>query len=146
MGGIALLKKITFGYTVFLTLSRIILLILLWNSVTTVLPTTIFVLNFLMVLFGLYLLIKRLVYKTHLRELFIFLLLDAGVVIFSLIYVNWQIPLKLSLPEMLICGSVIQVLIDFVFAHYCFKNIRKQYRFLIHTVLKEDEKDETRGI
>ena len=99
-----------------------IIYILLKDS--TNLPTAVIVATLIMVMYGIFIGVKRLVASLRLKELLHFYIFQTLVIVFNLIFVAVTSPLQMSMTETLIIGTFLDLLINAVIIYGCTKQIR----------------------
>ena len=121
-----MLKKILYMLLFLTTLLRLASLILLLAGGRTHLPTPVIVLTSITVVYGVLLLLRRFLLSVYPRHFIHFFAFQSAVFLFNLIYVNRTVPLEIRPLEVLVTGTVLDILIGFAAIYYCVKNIRRK--------------------
>lgn len=109
------------------TTARLVDFIYLLAVRGTNLPFSVIVVTGAMILYGAFLLLKRLFGNVTLKQLMAFYLLQTGMILFNLAYVSITSPLRVSMPEIIAIGTFFDVLINCCVVYFCTKQLRSHY-------------------
>ena len=121
-----MLKTILYLLLALTTLLRFASLMLVLAGGDTHLPTPVVVLTSVTVVYGVLLLLRRFLLSVHPRHFVHFFAFQSAVFFFNLIYVSRTVPLEIRPLEVLITGTVLDILVGFVAIYYCLKNMRRK--------------------
>lgn len=121
------LKTIALIYLVFNTLFRMGNLIYLYSIRDFDLPTVIIVLTSIMVVLGVWFIVKRLRNRLLLRHVLAYSIVVVLVMTFNLLYIAVTFPLPLTLSESFVVGSVLDIIVNLIILRYGYKQVRRQY-------------------
>ena len=89
------------------------------------LPTAVITLTSLSVLHGIFLLVRKFVFSLHLRHFVQFFAAHSAVVAFNLALTSSTVLLTIDLPERLVIGTLLDILVGLTAVYYCLKSIRR---------------------
>jgi len=110
--------------TTVLRLGSLVYLLLLSS---TNLPAPVLVITFLIMLYGLFLILKRLFLSISLRNYLWFFIIQPAAITINMIAVKATTPLQLSLYEIIVVGTFLDILIAVGAVYFCAGGIRKSY-------------------
>ena len=108
------------------TLVRLVSVILLLVHEGTHLPIAVIVLTSFTVVYGVLLLVRRFILTVHPRHFIHFFVFQSVIFTFNLIFVSRTVPLEIRPLEVLVTGTILDLLIACAAIYYCIKNIRRK--------------------
>lgn len=109
------------------TTVRFIDIIYLLAKDSTNLPIPVVAVTTAMVIYGIALIVKRAIGNVTLRQLMMFYMIQTLMFVFNLAYVAIACPLQISVPETLVVGTFLDILINCGIIYLCTKSIRSHY-------------------
>ena len=107
----------------------------------TNLPLVVIITTSVVVIFGVYLLIRRIIRSFKLRSLMFYCIVTLVAFTFNLLYIALSLPIQLNFLESLTVGSILDIILCIVFLGYIFKEARSKY-VSIDTKSLLDQKEE----
>ena len=132
-----MLKTVLYLFLVATTAVRFVDLVYLLQ-IGSNLPVPVIVASSVMVVYGLVLVLKKVVGTLRIKQLMAFYLVQAALVLFNLSYMAIFYPLQLKLVEIVAVGSFLDILIDACFVYYCFKRMRAPFALAPSGVIKQN--------
>ena len=124
--GVVVLKSILFYIMALFVGVRFVSIIYLMAVSSTYLPRAVVVLMSLIVLYGIILILKKFVFGIRLKEIIWFFMAQAAVVAFNLGYMMFiGYPLQLSLLEVTVVGTFLDLLTAACVLYYGIKQMRR---------------------
>jgi len=120
-----MLKKILLMVLILTTATRFVGVVLTLQPGNTSLPTVVLVLTSITVLYGIYFCVRRYVFTLRLAHFVQFYVVQSAVFVFNLVFVSRNVLLSLTLTEIIVVGTLLDVLIGLVAIYYSVKGIRK---------------------
>lgn len=80
-----------------------------------------------MIVYGIFLLVKRLFANVTLKQMMAFFMVESFAIIFNLIYISVTCPLRISTLETLVVGTFFDIIINLAVIYFCTKQIRSHY-------------------
>lgn len=80
-----------------------------------------------MILYGIFLLVKRLFANVTLKQMMAFFMIESFAIIFNLIYISFNCPLSIGPLETLVVGTFFDIIISMAVIYFCTKQIRSHY-------------------
>lgn len=80
-----------------------------------------------MILYGIFLLVKRLFANVTLKQMMAFFMVESFAIIFNLIYISVNCPLSIGPLETLVVGTFFDIIISLAVIYFCTKQIRSHY-------------------
>ena len=118
--------KKAFYALVFLTSAiRLVSLVILFARGYTALPTAVLAATSLSVLFGMFLLVRRVIFTLQLKHFAQFFAVQSLVFAFNIVLASRTVLLTLDLPERLVVGNLLDILVGVAVIYYCVKRMRK---------------------
>jgi len=119
------MKKTLYTLVFLTSLVRLVGVVILFARGFSNLPPTVLALTSLVVLHGMFLLVRRFIFTLHLRHFVQFFVLQSAVFAFNLLLTSRTVMLAIDIPERLVVGSLLDILVGVAAIYYCAKGIRK---------------------
>ena len=122
-----MLKTVLYVILLITSVLRLISVVfVLMMGEATHLPTRVIVLTSITVVYGLLLLVRRFILSVHPRHFIHFFIFQTAVFAYNLIFVSRTVPLEIRPFEVLVTGTMLDILVAAVAIYYCVKNIRRK--------------------
>ncbi|WRS26246.1 hypothetical protein U6B65_07735 [Oscillospiraceae bacterium MB08-C2-2] len=122
-----MLKSVLYYLTAVLTAVRFADMIYLLSADKTNLPIPVLVVTSAMIVFGLYLVVKKFIGVILLRQMTMFYLFNTVAILFNLIYTAVTSPFNITFLETIITGTFLDVIISVALLGMCIKRMRARY-------------------
>ncbi len=122
-----MLKSVLYYLLLVTTSIRLVDVVYLLATTDSCLPGIVFAVTSAMIIYGVILLVKRFIGSVRLSQLMMFYLIQIVAIAFNLIYVAFNLPVKVTLPEMLVVGTFLDILINCVIVYLCVKQRRSRF-------------------
>ena len=122
-----MLKSVLYYLLLVTTSIRLVDVVYLLATTDSCLPGIVFAVTSAMIIYGVILLVKRFIGSVRLSQLMMFYLIQIVAIAFNLIYVAFNLPVKVTLPEMLVVGTFLDILINCFIVYLCFKQRRSRF-------------------
>lgn len=119
-----MLKSVLYYLLLLTTSVRFVDIIYLLAKDSTNLPTPVIIVTSAMILYGVFLVVKKVISTVRLKQLVTFYTVQTGMIAFNLIYVAVRCPLQISASETLIVGTFLDILANIGLIYLCMKQIR----------------------
>ena len=120
------MKKILYALVFLSCAVRLVGVVILFARGYSNLPPTVLTLTSLVVLHGMFLLVRKFVLALHLKHFVQFFVVQSAVFAFNLALTSSTVLTVIDLPERLVVGSLLDILVGVVAIYYCAKAIRKK--------------------
>ena len=111
---------------VFLTSAiRLVSVVILFARGYTALPYAVLAATSLVVLHGMFLLVRRVIFTLQLKHFAQFFAVQSLVFAFNIVLTSVTVLLALDLPERLVVGNLLDILVGVAVIYYCVKRMRK---------------------
>jgi len=124
-GGITV-KKILCALVFLISLVRLVGVVILFGRGFTALPPIVLTLTSLVILHGVFLLVRKFVLSLHLRHFAQFFVAQTVVIAYNIALTSSTVLLAIDLPERLVVGSLLDILLGVTCVYYCVKAIRRK--------------------
>jgi len=118
------MKKLLYFLVLLTSAVRLVGVVVLFARGYSVLPPTVIALTSLTVLHGMFLLVRRFILALHLRHFVQFFVVQSAVFALNLALTSSTVLLAIDLPERLVVGSLLDILVGIAVIYYCAKSIR----------------------
>ncbi|MCL2856700.1 MAG: hypothetical protein FWE19_03105 [Oscillospiraceae bacterium] len=119
------MKKTLYALVFLTTAVRLVGVVILFARGFSGLPPIVLTLTSLVVLHGMFLLVRRFIFTLHLRHFVQFFVVQTAVFAFNLALTSNTVLLAIDIPEQIVVGSLLDILVGTLCIYYCAKNIRK---------------------
>lgn len=126
-GELHLLKSVLYYLLLLTTTVRFADMIYLLAKDSTNLPIPVIAVTSLMILYGIFLGVKKFVTTIRMKQMLHFYLVQTGMIVFNLIYVAAFCPLRVSAVETVIVGTFLDVLVNAGLIYACLRQMRSFY-------------------
>ena len=122
-----MLKQVLYYLLLLTTGMRFVGMIYLLAKEELNLPITVIALTSVMILYGVFLVLKKFVTGIGIKPLMCFYMIQTGVVIFNIAFVALTSPLQIQLAETLIVGTFLDVLVNFILIVLAVRHLRNGF-------------------
>lgn len=122
-----MLKSVLYCLLFASTTARLADIVYLLVNKKTNLPVAVIAVTIVMILYGIVLLVKKVVGNVTLKQLMAFYVVQTVMIAFNLAYVAIASPLRVSMAETFIVGTFLDILINCCIVYFCMKQIRSHY-------------------
>lgn len=126
-GGTLLLKTVLYYLVLITTGVKLADVIYLLAQNESNLPAAVFVAASFAVVYGIFLVFKRMISSVRLGQLMGFYIFYTLVIVFNLIYVAVGVPVKITLLEMVVVGTFLEILINITLISLCIRHRRGRF-------------------
>ena len=120
-----MLKKVLLILMILTTAVRFFGVVFLLALGNTSLPAVVLVTTSVTVLYGVFLLVWRFIFTLRLKHFIQFFVVQTIIFAFNLIFVSRNVLLQITLVEVSVVGTLLDILIGCVAIYYCIKEIRR---------------------
>ena len=121
-----MLKNVMFALLLLTTALRLGSVVFLISTQNTALPTVVLATTSLTVIYGAFLLVRRLIFNLHLRHFIQFFAAASVVILFNLIFVSNNVLVAVSVVEIVAIGTFLDILVNLTAIYLCVKNMRRK--------------------
>ena len=108
------------------TAVRFVGIIILLARPATNLPAIVIGTTAFTVLFGVFLVVRRVIFTLNLKHFIQFFAVQSAIFLFNLLFTSRTVPLQIDSVERLVVGNLLDILIGVVSIYYCVKNMRRK--------------------
>ena len=123
------MKKLLYALVFLTSLVRLVGVVILFARGVTALPPIVLTLTSLIVLHGMFLLVRRFIFTVHLKHFVQFFAVQSVIFAYNLALTSSTVLLVIDLPERLVVGSLLDILIGVAAVYYCAKSMRRKKSF-----------------
>jgi len=129
-----LLKTVLYGLLVLTTAVRLANIVYLLVKESTNVPVPVLAVTTVMIVYGIFLIVKKFISKITLRQLMYFYIVQTIMIAFNLFYIAAFCPLRINAAEILVVGTFIDILINGTIIYLCMKKLRSRYFAVVEPV------------
>lgn len=119
-----MLKSVLYYLLLLTTTVRFADIIYLLARDNTNLPVPVIVVTSVMVLYGVFLAVKKFISNIRMKQLLAFYLVQTGMILFNLVYIAVACPLQINAAETLAAGTFLDILVNVGFICMMMRQIR----------------------
>ena len=119
------MKKALYALVFLTSAIRLVSVVILFARGYTALPTAVLAATSLTILHGMFLLVRRVIFTLHLKHFAQFFAVQSLVFAFNIVLTSATVLLTLDLPERLVVGNLLDILVGVAVIYYCVKKMRK---------------------
>ena len=120
------MKKALYALVFLTSAVRLISVVVLFARGFTALPTAVLAATSLTVLHGMFLLVRKVIFTLHFKHFVQFFAVQSVVFTFNIVLTSGTVLLALDLPERVVVGSLLDILVGVAAIYYCVKRLRKK--------------------
>jgi hypothetical protein len=122
-----LLKTILYVMLFFTTTARLADMLYLLATDSTDLPLPVLAVTAAMLLYGMYLIVRRFLGNIRLKQLMGFFVAQTGVILFNIAFTAVTSPLQIGLADTLLVGTFLDILVNACVIYFCVRQMRGGY-------------------
>lgn len=122
-----MLKSVLYYLMLIVTAVRLADIVYLLAGQSTGLPACVLIVSSVMILYGIILTVKKFIGSVRLGQLMAFFLVQILATGFNLTYVALAVPVQISIPETLMVGTFLDILVNGVIVYLCIKQRRTRF-------------------
>lgn len=132
--GNCLLKSVLYWVLLLTTVLRFADLFYLLTTDSTNLPIPVLVITAAVVLYGLYLVMKKFTGGVRLKQLVSFFIFETGAFVFNIIYVAVSCPLQIGMADTMAVGTFLDILINCCILFFSLRQMRGGYALMARSI------------
>ncbi len=122
-----MLKSVLYCLILAMTSARLVDIIYLLATHNTNLPVPVIVVAFAMIVYGICIVVRKFFANVTLKQMMAFFMIEIVAIVFNLSYVAVASPLRISVPETLLVGTFLDIIVNCGVVYFCAKQIRSRY-------------------
>ena len=126
-------KNVLYTLLLLTTGARFLNMAYLLATGSTDLPVPVLLVSAAMIAYGIILLVKKYTGMIRLKQFMAFYVVQTVMITFNLTYMALFYPLKVSLPDALMLGTFLDILVNCGVVYFCVKEIRSAHTTLIYS-------------
>lgn len=126
-----LLKSMLYYFILVTTAVRFADMVFLLTKDSTNLPMTVVAVTSAMIIYGIVLVVKKIIGNVNLRQLMLFFIIQAAMILFNITFTSLTSPLRYGLAETFIVGSFLDVIVDGFMIYLSVRSIKSAHKPII---------------
>lgn len=122
-----MLKQVLYYLMLVTTTVRFVDMIYLLAKDNTNLPVPVLIVTTFMVLYGIYLVVRKFLGNILLKQLMTFYVIQTVMIVFNLVYFSIASPLQVSILETVAIGTFLDIIVNASVIYLCTKQMRSHY-------------------
>lgn len=114
------------------TAVRFVDILYLLSRDNTNLPVPVIIVTSIMVLYGVFLTVKKFISNIRMKQLFIFYMIQSAMIVFNLIFTSVASPLRINAMETIIVGTFLDLIVNAGLIYMMFRQMRSVYTPSMH--------------